>query len=253
MFTILLALGTPGFAGSYSSGTFGYTNDDTNWEVYGEAVEDYSLVKGSNLVWTIDEVNLYAFWMTTTSGLPAGAYTAYKFYTDGSATSTDWEKAKNDNIFNDAGDYNYFAGHGSSGAFALSAGYGDNAVTGAETSWGDQDAEVVALATCQSLDASGRTAFGGANLNTGVHYILGMHSSMDDNTTAGGNYAWYLRYGYSVRDAWIAATRDAMASTRTAAYVRFYSSSCNTYGDTAYAVSCDPKASSGYNTATWTL
>lgn len=247
--SLILALATlsPAHA-SASAGTWTYDKDGSAWEIYADAVEKYN---GTNpdLALCIDGVDQYVYYMGYKG------YSIYREYTDNAAWPTDFEEAHGDDIYNDVGDFNYFSGHGNTGSFyfGYNPGSSDLVVTASETWWGENDAEVVALDSCLSLDSTGRSAFGSANLNSGLHYIMGFATVANDTAATAAYYGYYLYAGYGVRDAWHYAADAGHDATHTAAYVRFYNYTCDTYSDDAVTVSCDPTSGSSYSYATWTL
>lgn len=231
---------------SYTAGSFSSTNDSTTLECFADAVENYSGTGSSNLAFPIDDAGAYISFMSSTASyyaFPISPYPNYIFYVDSTAWSTDFEKVGKDNVYNDNGDMNYFSGHGASGYFSFAGSSGDNKVTASDTQWGDQDAEVVVIAASKTLDLSGRSSFASASRYYGVHHIMGMASDMDDTSTTGLMYGFYLRSGYTVTNAWSAAASDAMASDRWGGSVRYYTgSSWTSLADTAGSFTADPKA-----------
>lgn len=246
MFTTLaLALSLPAHAGSYTAGTWSNDIDGSYWEIYGSSVLAYAACGNSTLSQTTNEVNAFI-----TQMVPFG-YSNYRHYTDSSAWSKDFEQSGYDASYNEVGDFNYYSGHGGSGGFSFCASVGDNWVSASETHWGDADVDLVALDSCNSLDAAGRTAFGTANLNAGIHYIVGFESTASDIVTTGDKYGYYLKNGYYVDTAWWYAVNDGHGVGAIAADVRFTSASCNTWFDKGATVSCDPKSGSSYVSATY--
>ena len=250
--TLLAASFAPAHASS-ASGTWTYDKDGSAWEVYADAIEDYPGTS-SDLALCIDGAESYISWMN------GKGYTNSLMYTDNSAWPTDFEEGRGDDSYNDVGDYNYFSGHGSSGTFWFGfnpSTPSDLSVTASETYWGEIDAEVVALDSCNSVDSSGRAAFATANLYSGLHYVVGFESLASDTAATAAYYGYYLYNGYSVRDAWHYGADVGHGSSNTAAYLRFYNGMCETYYDTAVTVSCDPTYTPYYSTytvsSTWTL
>lgn len=252
MFTTLTLFFAAAFAPAHASsagGTIASDKDGSSWEIYADAVEDYPGTY-SDLALCIDGAEAYIAW------LGYKGYSNYRLYTDNSAWPSDFEEARGDDIYNDMSDFNYFSGHGSSGAFWF--GYNpysssDLSVSASETWWGENDADVIALDSCNSVDSSGRAAFGSANLNAGLHYIVGFESVALDTDATAAYYGYYLYNNYDVRDAWHYAADVGHSSSYTAAYVRFYNSWCETYYDDAINVSCDPTYASSYTWSSWTL
>ena len=89
--------------------------------------------------------------------------------------------------------------------------------------------------------------------NVGVHWILGMDSDMDDTATVGTYFGWYVRSGYTIHEAWMFATQDAMSSSRTGADVQFYTGYYSSQYDNAAYFNADPKSGSGTLGTEWTL
>lgn len=248
-FGIVLAALLPGTvsASTYTGGTWSSAGaNDGYLEVWGVGVEDYSTTGDGTLTYCIDEALAWKGYMV------GAGYSGYKVYTNTSATSRYYEEANYDDSYNDAADFSLFAGHGSSGAFYF-ASTSYYSVTGSETNWGEMDEVAVAMSSCQTLSSAGRSSFGTANKNDGVHYIFGYSSDMLDNDITGTKYGLYLASGYTLKAAWIQATKDSQSAAYTAAYVRFYSASCDTSADNALSCSCDPTSGSSYATSTWTL
>lgn len=248
MFTLLATLALsihPAHAGTFSAGTITNDVDGSNWEVFAGSVMNYGGDGSSNLVNTTPGVNAYLTQMWSVG------YTSYLHEYDEILWSSDWEQSGSDWLYNDRGDYNYFSGHGNTGGFYMHGTSGNNEVLASETRWGDQDADLVALDSCLSLNSTGRTNFGTNDLNQGVHWIMGFDTTAKDVQTTAANFGTYLRNGYYVDSAWILATSDGHNATHIGALVRFYNSSCNTYWDKATTASCDPRSSSSYITQTW--
>jgi hypothetical protein len=243
MFLALIAFA---HAGSTSAGYWTHDVDGSTWEILGESVNAHSACGLNTLYQTTNEVQAFINQM-----VPFG-YSNYRHYSDSAAWSTDFEQSGHDNTYNEVGDFNYVSTHGSSGAFYFCGSGGDNVVTAAETHWGDEDVDVIGLDSCNSVDAGGRTAFGAANLNAGIHYIVGFESLSTDITTTGDRWGYYLKNGYYVDTGWWYAVDDGHGVGGKAADVRFYSSSCNTWYDKGATVSCDPKSGSSWVGATWT-
>ena len=245
--SLALLAAAPAFGTTYSTGSWSTAADEGWKEVFTIAINDYSGTGNGDLSACIPGSQAFRDRMYN------AGWNNTRFYTDDDAWSTDWESAGSDNSYADAADFGYVSAHGSSGAFYLNGNAGDNVVQASETRWGDSDLEVVSLDTCQTVDSAGRTAFISANLNRGVHFINGFQTNALDITTTADKYGYYLAQGYTVRAAWVQATKDGHGSDRTAAYVRFYNSSCDTYDDKLSSLACDPVSSSGYATATWSL
>lgn len=244
----VLLLGSTARAGYFSKGKILTSPDDAQTEAFGVGVEDYSGTGGGNLQFCIDAVQSWI------GHLESAGVANWHYCTDPNGWSTDWENSGGDDVYNDAGDLSYFCGHGSSGRFYFNGSKGDDLVSASETRWGNNDVEVVAIDACQVLDASGRTSYGNANINDGVHYILGFDSNALDIVTTGQYFGYYLRNGYSVRSAWNLATREGHSSSFTGAYVRFTSQSCDTYGDSLFGMApCNPTSTTKFYTSTWTL
>jgi hypothetical protein len=241
-----LVLPASALAGSASGGTWNISREDAYREHFADAVEDYTGTGNSNLGQCIDGVSAMKNQLSSTS------YTNYRIFTDASASSNDWQSAT-DQTWADGGDLAYFSGHGNSGVFVMNGAVGDSVVWYNETQWGNGDVEVVAMDACKTLDAAGRTNFGNANVNDGVHWILGFESNANDTAVTATNYGYYLRSGYGIGLAWVTATRDGHDATQTGAYVRFTSTACNTASETLTSLTCDP--TSGVTTATyrWSL
>jgi hypothetical protein len=248
LFVALLSFSSAAQAGSYSAGTWGSaTKDEGLWEVLVETVNDYSGT-GMNMVY-----NCNTSGAQVVSYLGLTGFNNYRRYTDANAWSSDFEEALTDDLYQDAGDLNFYCGHGGSGAFTFNGSSGDDLLEYSETSWGEMDAEVMAIQSCQVLDSAGRANFISKNRTRGIHYILGFESNALDTSVLGERYGYYLAIGYTVRDAWIYGSQESHGSG-TGAYVRFSNSACNTIGDVATSLSCDPNSRDATSVSyTWTL
>lgn len=246
VFAVVSVFGTSAQAGYYTNGSWSTSPDEGTRELYGDAIDDYSGTGSSNLNNCIDGLEKFIDRMEDIS------YTHWRYSTDEDAWSTDFEASGSDHLYGDAGEFGYFSGHGSTGKAKFNGSSGDD-LYATETELGDNDLEFMAFDSCKTLNASGRSDFIAANLGVGAHLIMGFESNASDITTTAKNYGKYLKDGYSVRSAWISATRDGHDASRTGAYVRFTSAACNTYSDTATSFSCDPEAGAYTATSTWTL
>ena len=234
-----LAASTPAFAGWSTVGTMSTTADEGSKELFAEGTGGtYSCPTGSGA------------WLTQ---VYAGGYTNYYHGTEAEAWSSDWEESGSDWFFNDAADISFYCGHGFSGGFTFGGSAGDNVVYSTETRWGNGDLEAVHLQTCSALDAAGRSAFAAANINRGVHWILGFQTTALDTSSTADLDGYYLKLGYDYDTSWYYATSSTHGSESVAAAVRFVSSSCNTYYDDIYSMSCDPTSGAWTVETTWTL
>lgn len=237
----LLLFSTPAFAGWSTVGTMSAGADDAGKELFAEGTGGtYSCPTGSGS------------WLTQIYN--SAGYTNYYHGTETDAWSSDWEEASGDWFFNDAADVSFYCGHGFSGGFTFNGSSGDNVVYASETNWGNGDVEAVHLQSCQVLNAAGRAALISANLNDGVHWILGFETNALDTSSMPDLDGYYLKLGYDYDTAWYLAASSTHDSTFVGAAVRFATSTCNTYYDDIYStVSCDPKSSSLSYSYTWTL
>jgi len=244
-------------AGWYSSGSSGK-------EAFANAIEDYSgsctmtsvpwfphdicVSDSSDLDKCIDGVEKWVDYMAD------AGHGEWRYATDSSARPEQWQDEDDDNDYNDAADFSYFSGHGSTSSGASSRSrLVDRRLHASETYFGDHDLEHIAFDSCQTLNSTGRTDFINANRNAGVHTIMGFDSNARDIKTTASKYGLYLDNGYTVTNAWRSATKAGHTSSHRAAYVRFYTSACNTANDTASSSSCDPTSGSLASTATWSL
>lgn len=237
---------TSALAAGYQYGAGLDTGPDANQEFFADAIEDYSPVGYSNLSLCIDGVESFADWMV------ASGYEDGVVWTDEHAWSSDFEWYRSDNSQNDAADISYFSGHGSSGAIY----FGDTTYPITryyETRWGDNDVEFVALDACSTLDYRGRYKFATANLDEGVHYILGFATGALDVSTTAEQFGLYLWAYFPVRGAWMFATMNGHPTGHQAAYVRFTSPGCDTYNDSLRSFACDPDSGSSFRTSVWDL
>ena len=245
LFTILTAL-SPAQAGTSATGVWSTGRDRAHREVFAACVDDYH---GAG---DLASACAGADWFV--SYLYASGYTNTLVFSDDDAQAMDFQESGADDRYNDSGDFSLFSGKGSSGSFAFGAGWsGDLTVSGSETQWGEVDVEVVAIDASLTLDITGRVAFAAANINDGVHSILGFDTTTYDMTTTPAYYGYFLNHGYTVLDAWHYAADLGHIWTHAAAYVRFYSGACDTFGDTAASVSCNPTSGSSYTWSVWTL
>ena len=232
-------------AGYYANGSWSTFHDDGIWEVFADAVEDYGGTGDLGLC--IDGVEDWVFWMGW------AGYGNYRYATDANAWAHDYEESRWDDYYNDGADFAYFSGHGNSGGFSLHGAGGDDWVGYWEVRWGERDLEVIAIDGCRSLDANGRTNWGDANKNDGVHAIHGFHSDAADVDTTAQMYGYYLYRGYNTRTAWMLATQAGHSSSATGASIWYYNASCNGLYDTASYSTCDPTSGSTDASSTWSL
>lgn len=235
------------YAGWYTNDTWSTTADEGTYEAFAHACDDWSGTSNGNLAATISGATLWLGYVGQ------AGYTHYKFGTDANAWSSSWEQANSDDSYVDAGDFAYLATHGSSATAYFNGSSGDDKLTASETQWGNNDDEAIAFDTCQVLDATGRSAFASYNKNDGIHYLFGFSSNALDITTTASYYGMYMKDGTKLSSAWKSATQKGHTSAYTGASVRFYTGSCDTSTDTAYATSCDPKKSSSTSSSTWAL
>lgn len=176
-------------------------------------------------------------------------------------------------------DFAYFAGHGAGkgsiagptgvgrgGGFTFGVNAHDDWVLAAipsnrEPRWGDNDLEWIVLDVCSALawksDGYGVLytlceRWANSDVMHGLHYILGFRTPARDACNRGRYFGEYLtgaRDGtkYTVRQAWIKATKDTEVYPYEGAYLRASSAGCDTYNDHLYDcgwVSDDPDPAS---------
>ncbi len=242
LFFALLSLA---HAGSYSGGSFVALGDDSRKEIFGESVNAHAACAGSNLYNTTAEVNAFI------SRMAGPGYTNYRHYTDYDAWSSDFDQSLYDLTRADAGDFWYVSTHGGSGGFYFCGSSGDDLLGYWESNWGDGDAEIGILSSCYSLDSGGRSAFATANLNDGVHHLLGFESTALDLSTIGDLYGYYLANGYYIDNGWMFAVDGAHPVGHTSADLRFQTTACATYWERLSSLTCDPKSGSTAVSQTW--
>ncbi len=245
--TLLSLSQSTALANYYTNGTWSTSPDEGNREIYGDAVEDYSGTGSSNLSNCISGLEKFIDKMEVIS------YTRWQYSTDEDAWSTDFEASGVEDLYGDAGDFGYFSGHGNTGYARYNGDYGDDYLYDTETEYGDNDMEFMAYDSCYTVNAAARPDYISQNEGRGVHIIFGFQStSLDINTTA-KNYGKYMKDGYTVRNAWVTSTMDGHTSSRTGAYVRFYTAACDTLNETATSFACDPEVGVGTVEFTWSL
>jgi len=254
-FIILTALfSATASAGSSSGGTWSTSADEGTAEIFVDSVEDYGGDSGSgDLSMCHDGSEAFRFFMSSWIFFSQTHYDTWRHFQDGLAWSSDFEKGGDDDIYNDAADFSYFSGHGNSWGTSFHGTSGDDFASSSEAQWGNNDVEFVALDACQVLSATGRPRVQKANVDQGVHYVLGFETNASDVSTTGTRYGYYLDVGYTVASAWIQATKDGHGSWAKGAYVRFASEDCNTVSDNARSWSCDPTSDSYTVYNVWTL
>lgn len=165
-----------------------------------------------------------------------------------------------DYLYIDAVDFAYFAGHGSVACtnealiwFAVNYDYqsfsSNNARWGGTTggvSTEEADLEWIVLDACLTLKESHTSSYDvfyrWDQAFCGLHFILGFHTVCYDTGNQGPTFGWYLRLGYTVREAWIISTQQVQPSSVWGAYLRAGASGADTYYDriNPYSVSPDP-------------
>lgn len=178
------------------------SNDDGLPEVGVEWVNDYG-ERASYLPKTDDDaLGLYHL-------LVEDGWSGTFSYGNGNAWEEDWKNAQDggtESRYTDAVDLAYFSGHGTPKGIYFGVGgedFDDWQATpnDCQASWGDGDAEWVALAACQTVD----NAVGWSRCMNGLHLILGFQTPMAD-VEHGYWFARYLGYGYTMSQAWFKAT-----------------------------------------------
>ena len=137
-----------------------------------------------------------------------------------------------DTTWVDAVDIVYFSGHGSSaGPLFGVANHDDGRAKPTEINWGNKALGWIAFDACEILRRSGVWNRWGWPVFKGLHYILGFHTTCNDEKNRGRYFAEYLNDGYRVRDAWIKACKETAGSSTKWAYMRAGQSGTNTYKD----------------------
>ncbi|HXF60025.1 MAG TPA: DUF6345 domain-containing protein, partial [Caldilineaceae bacterium] len=136
------------------------------------------------------------------------------------AESTAWEEdfkraslGGTENFYIDSVDLQFYVGHGAPGLFTFdNASHDDgtlNASTDCDTTWGDGDNEWLALTSCQVLSSTNNGLARMAQCMNRQHLILGFvtNASAHNNywDTQAYHFGRYLRYGYSLTQAWFNA------------------------------------------------
>lgn len=139
-----------------------------------------------------------------------------------------------DVIWADAVDIVFFSGHGSPTGpmFGVTA-HDDGEAKHTEISWGNKNLEWIAFDACEVLrDVPGNSVFSRwGPAFKGVHYILGFHTTCNDEDKRGRYFAEYLNDGWRVRDAWKKACKETAGSSTQWAYLRADASGTNTSDD----------------------
>lgn len=141
--------------------------------------------------------------------------------------------AGTDQTYADNVDICFFSGHGTrTGAMFGIASHDDGWARFSEMRLGDQQLEWLVLDACECLaDDSGAVYNRVRPIFTGVHMILGFHTTTNDSASRGMRFSQYLNSGERVRDAWIHACEDTAGSAVQWAYVRADATGTNTYED----------------------
>lgn len=161
-----------------------------------------------------------------------------------------------DYVWIDAVDFAYFAGHGSvqctnTALIYFSVNYDYQTFSSNNARWGgndggssteEADLEFIVLDACLTLKETHSSSYDvfqrWDQAFCGLHYILGFHTVCYDTGNQGPRYGYYLRIGYTVREAWITSTKEVQSSSVWGAYMR----AGNTLYDkiNPYSVSPDP-------------
>jgi hypothetical protein len=115
-----------------------------------------------------------------------------------------------------------FSGHGNTNGFNFGTYNDDPQLHWSEADWGDQDLEWIIIDACNVLNFDDWNVFTkwGWPVFKGLHYIFGYSSTNFDVNTRGRDFIKYATlYGWTLRDAWWAATTLSESGT-TAAYLR---------------------------------
>lgn len=181
-------------------------------------------------------------------------YDNYKLFTNRDSDAPDWRESQEDHLYVDAADFAFICTHGGPGYFLFNDDGTAEEVHWNETHWGDQDVEAVAMQSCQTLRHTFIQDFANQHRDAGVHSILGYQDNAWDTGRVGKYYGKYLRQGYAVWLAWRMGTKKAEWKWyNRASRLQYVSSTCDTWGNTAYGSSCDPVSNSEIYWSYWTL
>jgi hypothetical protein len=148
-----------------------------------------------------------------------------------------------DTTWADNVDFVFFSGHGSPSGFLFGVNKDDAIAKPSEIRWGNRELEWIALDACQVLERDGVFDRWGWPVFSGLHMILGFHTTTLDESNRGRLLAQYLNSGWTVRDAWIRCCQDTEDSSTEWAYLRADNASSDTYNDHWWGkgfVSTDP-------------
>jgi len=141
--------------------------------------------------------------------------------------------AGTDQLYADNVDIVFFSGHGFSyGAFYGIASHDDGVAIPSNMRMGNRQCEWLILDACLCLAYNdGRVFDVWRPTFTGLHYILGFHTTTGDSGDRGRRFAQKLNDGMRVRDAWIQACVETEGGGTYWAYLRADSGGTNTYED----------------------
>jgi hypothetical protein len=149
-----------------------------------------------------------------------------------------------DTTWVDAVDIVFFSGHGdASGPLFGVANHDDGKALHTEILWGNKNLEWIAFDACLILRRDGVFDRWGWPVFKGLHYILGFHTTCNDESKRGNYFAGYLNDGWRVKEAWKKACQETAGSSTEWAYLRAGAPERNTYNDHWHGsgwVSLDP-------------
>lgn len=193
---------------------------------------------------------------------PASAIRRFN-YGDDSAWDQDFQDNDvdpngTDHKYIDNVDIVFFSGHGNqNGPRFGRADRDDGQARPDEIRWGNKDLEWIAFDAClilanhpTSATARWRQVF------QGLHYILGFATTCQDERNRGKRFAYWLNRKYTVRCAWIKATKETEGSGVRGAYLRADETGIgtNTYNDHYLGcgfVSADPEDPDSFVWCSW--
>jgi len=137
-----------------------------------------------------------------------------------------------DQLWADSVDIAFYSGHGNiDGGFFGIANLDDGIARPSNIRLGDQNCEWVVFDACEVLKDDGNVFGRCRQMFTGLHYVLGFHTTCGDSGDRGRIFAERLNAGDRVRDAWIHACTETEGSDTWLAYMRADAAGTDTFND----------------------
>lgn len=166
---LLVSVTTPGVRAA--------TDDDGNYEVGAQSIENYSSPY-SPLDYCNEDAQSLMDWLVNPGGWDQVMDEENSAAYEDHAKSTG--SGGNDNSYADAVDLFYFSGHGETSHVIYSdTAHDDQWLSCTTVAWGDVDAEWVMLSACLTLNAANRGDWAWYALN-GLHLLCGAATTLDD-------------------------------------------------------------------------